>query len=602
MRVIATAGHVDHGKSSLVFALTGTDPDRFPEEKARGLTIDLGFAFTTLPSGTLIGFVDVPGHVKFVKNMLAGVGAIDVALLVIAANEGWKPQTEEHVRILELLGVEHGVIVLTKATTVDHDALELVRLELDEHVAGSAFARWPVVVTDSVAGNGIEELRAALDAVLAAAPPPFDADRPRLWVDRVFAARGAGTVVTGTLTGGSLAIDDDVLVEPGAKPARVRGIESHHERLQKAEPGSRVALNLAGIDHADVQRGDAVVREGQWLAVDVVDTEVRVLGADDMRAPRRRALDVHVGSGQRRATLRLLDESGRYGRLRFDAPLPLVPGDRVVLRSSARQATVGGAEVLDISPAARGASAVERLARPLGERLLSARPWLQGGDIARLGGLSPDAAQQLAADLVETGAARPAGKWLVAVGELDRIVAGSVSAVERFHRAEPAAAGVDIASLAQSLGVDRARLRAAIEVAGTTAGIAIERDVVRNAGHRSGAEQAEGRRLLDALEAQPFAPPTAAEVGVEPATTRALVRDGSAIELDGVLFATSAVNDARVRVTAAVRERGQLTVAEIRDLLGSTRKYVLPLVNRFDAEGVTRRRGDTRIPGPRSPL
>jgi selenocysteine-specific elongation factor len=602
MRVVATAGHVDHGKSSLVLALTGTDPDRFPEEKARGLTIDLGFAFTTLPSGTLIGFVDVPGHVKFVKNMLAGVGAIDVALLVIAANEGWKPQTEEHVRILEMLGVEHGAIALTKAAIVDDDTLELVRLELDDRVAGTAFARWPVVVTDAVAGLGIDELRAVLDRVLADAPPPPDAQRPRLWVDRVFAARGAGTVVTGTLTGGSFVIDDGVVIEPGGKPARVRGIESHHDRLQRAEPGSRVALNLAGIDHQDVRRGDAVVREGQWLPVDVVDAELRVLGAGDLRIGRRQVLDVHVGSGQRRATLRRLDESGRYGRLRFDAALPLVPGDRVVLRSSARQATVGGAEVLDITPAPRAASAVARLAQPLGTRLLAARPWVQLEDLARYGGLSDRAAEELGADLVSRGAARPTGKWLVATAELDRVLNGSVSAVERFHRAEPAAPGVDIASLAQSLGVDRARLRAAIDAAGTEAGIVAERDVVRQMSHRGGADQTEGRRLLDALEAHPFAPPAPADIGAEPAIGRALVREGTALELDGVLFATSAVDQARRLVAAAVRERGQLTVAEIRDLLGSTRKYVLPLVNHFDAEGVTRRRGDTRIPGPRSPL
>jgi selenocysteine-specific elongation factor len=598
MRVIATAGHVDHGKSSLVLALTGTDPDRFPEEKERGLTIDLGFAFTHLPSGTLIGFVDVPGHVKFVKNMLAGVGAIEVALLVIAANEGWKPQTEEHVRILELLGVQHGVIAVTKATTVDDDTVELVRLELDERLAGSAFERWPVVVTDSVAGIGVDALRAALDNVLATAPSPYDAERPRLWVDRVFAARGAGTVVTGTLTGGSFAIDDDVLIEPGAKPARVRGIQSHHERLPRVEPGSRVALNLAGIDHQDVTRGDAVVRNGQWLPVDVVDAELRVLGADTMHGPRRRAFDVHVGSGQRRATMRVLDESGRYGRLRFDAALPLVPGDRVVLRSSARQATVGGAEVLDITPAPRVAGALARLALPLGQRLLAARPWLLVDELTRLGGCSPRAAQQLAVDLVAGGAARPAGKWFVAAGELDRVVRGSVSAVEQFHDAEPTAAGLDLASLARSLGVDRPRLRAALDAAGAEAGIVIERDVVRRAGHRSGAEQSEGRRLLDALEAEPFAPPAPTDIGAEPATIRALVRDGSAVELDGVLFATSAVDDARRRVAAAVRERGELTVAEIRDLLGSTRKYVLPLVNRFDAEGVTRRRGDARVLGP----
>src|SRR5689334_15073424 len=215
MRVVATAGHVDHGKSTLVQALTGTDPDRFPEEKARGLTIDLGFAFCPLPSGLVVGFVDVPGHVRFVKNMLAGVGAVDVALLVIAANEGWMPQTEEHVQILDLLDIHHGMIALTKAALVDDDTLELARLEAEERLP------WPVVAVDSPTGHGVADVAATLDDVLRAAPPPRDTGRPRLWIDRVFAAKGAGTIVTGTLTGGALARDDEVVVEPGGKRARV---------------------------------------------------------------------------------------------------------------------------------------------------------------------------------------------------------------------------------------------------------------------------------------------------------------------------------------------------------------------------------------------
>ena len=220
MRVVATAGHVDHGKSTLVRALTGTDPDRFPEEKERGLTIDLGFAFCELPSGRLVGFVDVPGHVRFVKNMLAGVGAVDVALLVIAANEGWMPQTEEHVQILGLLDVRHGLVALTKADLADADTLELSRLAAQERL------QWPVVVVDSRSGRGLDDLRATLDDVLRTAPAARDAGRPRLWVDRVFAAKGAGTVVTGTLTGGALARDAEVAIEPGGRRARIRRIES----------------------------------------------------------------------------------------------------------------------------------------------------------------------------------------------------------------------------------------------------------------------------------------------------------------------------------------------------------------------------------------
>src|SRR2546425_5607324 len=237
MRVVATAGHVDHGKSSLVLALTGTDPDRWPEEKTRGLTIDLGFAFTTLPSGQELAFVDVPGHVRFLKNMLAGVGAVEAAVLVVAANEGWMPQSEEHLAILDLLGVRHGVVVLSKADVVDDDTLELARLEVAERLERSAFAPHAVLACDSKTGRGLDELRHSVDVMLASAPLAVDRGRPRLWVDRVFAAKGAGTVVTGTMAGGTLPLDAEVVVLPGRKRARVRKIESHHTELAEAGPG-----------------------------------------------------------------------------------------------------------------------------------------------------------------------------------------------------------------------------------------------------------------------------------------------------------------------------------------------------------------------------
>ena len=249
MRVLATAGHVDHGKSTLVLALTGTDPDRLAEEKARGLTIDLGFAACTLPSGADVAFVDVPGHVRFIKNMLAGVGAVDACLFVVAATEGWKPQSEEHLRILTLLGIGHGMIALTKVGLVDDEWRELAELDVRDHVAGTFLAGSEIVAVDALDGRGIEQLRAALDRLVATVPPAADRGRPRLWVDRSFAVRGAGTVVTGTLTGGALGVDDEVTVEPGGQTARIRRLHSHHVGLERAEPGRRLAVNLAGIPH-----------------------------------------------------------------------------------------------------------------------------------------------------------------------------------------------------------------------------------------------------------------------------------------------------------------------------------------------------------------
>ena len=571
MRVVATAGHVDHGKSSLVLALTGTDPDRFPEEKARGLTIDLGFGFCALPSGQVVGFVDVPGHVRFVKNMLAGVGAVDIALLVVAANEGWMPQTEEHVQILELLDVTRGMVALTKASVVDDDTLALARLELEERLG------WPVVEVDSLDGRGLDAVRATLDAVLRAAPAPRDDGRPRLWVDRVFAAKGAGTIVTGTLTGGSFTRDDEVAIEPGGARARLRRIESQHEQLEVVAPGNRVALNLAGIEHTEIERGAAIVAPDQWAVVDTVDVALRVLPGHSLA--RRGAVHAHVGSGEQLARLRMLDDEGRFGRLRLTTALPLAPGDHIVLRSSGEQATVGGAEVLDVAPARRTADAVERLARPLGERVLDARPWCTVAEMARLAGDAHAADDDAVA----------IGNWLVAPA--------TIAAVRDRARAMTDTGEVTLSEVATACGIDSPRLRVALA---DDSALVIDGDRVRSAGQTDVLDDPAARKLIEALEASPFAPPAPVDVGASPTVVRALVRAGAIVDLDGIVFATSALDAARRRIARLVIERETITVADVRDLLGASRKYVLPLVNRMDAEGVTRRRGDLRIPGPRA--
>ncbi|TMK86710.1 MAG: selenocysteine-specific translation elongation factor [Actinobacteria bacterium] len=358
MHVVGTAGHVDHGKSTLVQALTGMDPDRLAEEKERGLTIDLGFAWTTLPSGRALAFVDVPGHVRFIKNMLAGVGAVDACLFVVAATEGWKPQSEEHLRIIELLGVSHGLLALTKVGVVDDDTRQLATLDVSEHVAGTFLEDARVVEVDALAGVGVDELRDGLDDLLAATPTAVDRGRPRLWVDRVFAAKGSGTVVTGTLTGGSISVGDELALVPGDRRVRVRALQTHQQARQQAAPGSRVAANLTGVHHDEVRRGDALVRADQWAPTKVFDASLEILESLDHAVSRRGAFHAYVGSGEHPAQLRLLGggsaalEPGARGFVRVHLPVdvPLLPGDRFVLRESGRAETVGGGEVLDVAP------------------------------------------------------------------------------------------------------------------------------------------------------------------------------------------------------------------------------------------------------------
>lgn len=357
MHVIGTAGHVDHGKSALVERLTGIDPDRFAEEKRRGLTIDLGFAWLTLPSGEEIGLIDVPGHERFIKNMLAGAGGISLCLFVVAANEGWMPQSAEHLAIVDVLGISSGVVALTKADTLDDGDLDLVRVEIEERLAHSSLAGAPIVACSAITGSGIDELVAEIDRVVAAATLPPDEGRPRLWVDRVFTMAGAGTVVTGTLAGGSLSVGDEVEIAPDRRRARIRTIQTHKRDVPAIPPGDRVALNLAGLERQGAARGNAVVRPGQWRPTQRVDALIRVLPRDvsgaEHEVSERGAHLLYVGSAETPIRLKLLETDrvrageSALAQIFLRDQLPLKRGDRFVLRDAGRVLTFGGGEVLD---------------------------------------------------------------------------------------------------------------------------------------------------------------------------------------------------------------------------------------------------------------
>ncbi len=570
MRVVATAGHVDHGKSALVLALTGTDPDRFAEEKRRGLTIDLGFATTTLPSGATISFVDVPGHVRFLKNMLAGVGGIDACLFVVAATEGWKPQSEEHLRILELLGVAHGVVALTKVDLLDGDHAALAELEVADRVAGTFLEGAEVVRVAAPSGQGIEALRAALDDLVATTPAAADRDRPRLWIDRAFAAKGAGVVVTGTLTGGPLATGDAVVVGTAARAARVRGIQTHGRPVDRIGPGNRVALNLSGLEHGDTARGEAVVRPGQWRPTTRIDATLHVLAGLDHDVSRRGAYLAYLGSGEHPVRVRVLGADriapGGAGpvRLHLSTPLPLLPGDRYVLRESGRDETVGGGEVLDVAPVLPASRA--RPDRSV-DRVVAERGWIDTEELEAL-----------------TGERRPAelGSWVGAPG--------AVAALVEAVGAQVAAAGplgLDVAALD-----DRSRLALA-----RLPGVVVEAGRARVA---TAGDPFADHPFLAALEAGGCAPPD--PEGVDRAELRELVRRGLVVECDGRYFAPAALDGAaRAAARLLARDPAGFTVGAFRDEVGATRKHAVPLLAELDRRGVTRRRGDLRIAGPRLP-
>lgn len=571
MHVVATAGHVDHGKSTLVRTLTGTDPDRLAEEKARGLTIELGFARLALPSGRELAFVDVPGHVRFIRNMLAGVGAVDACLFVVAATEGWKPQSEEHLRILELVGVDRGVIALTKVDAADDDLRELAAVDVADHVAGTFLADAPLVAVDGRGGEGMDTLLAALDHLTATTPRAPDRGRARLWVDRSFAAQGAGTIVTGTLTGGAVATGDQLVVAPAGTPVRVRGLQAHSEERARAVPGSRVALNLVGVGHDGVGRGDAIVAAGAWHQCTVADAELRVLEDLDHEVSRRGAYLAYIGSAEIGVRIRVLGPSalapGDVGavRLHLDRPVPLVRGDRYVLREAGRAETVGGGTVLDVDPVVRANRAAPDRSV---DRVIAERGWVEVDVLERLTG------ERRAPDL---------GAWVVAPGARRAIE-------ERLRDAIGAAGplGLDIAGLD-----DRERL-----VLDTFDDVEVDEGRVRPA---AVADPLDGHWFVAALEQDPFRPP--APDGVAPDELRGLVRRGDVVRGDdGVYFAGAAIEQAALVVADLLaRSPEGVTLSAVRDRLGTTRKYALPLMSLLDARGMTRRRGDVRIAGPRLP-
>jgi len=509
-------------------ALTGTNPDRFTEEQERGLTIDLGFASTSLPSGRTIAIIDVPGHVRFLKNMLAGVGAVDACMFVVSAVEGWMQQSEEHLRILQLLGVSSGVVALTQIDLVDQEILELAQLDVAEHLDQTFLADAPIVPVDSISGRGLEDLQAALDAVLDETPQAADDRKPRLWIDRAFAAKGSGTVVTGTLTGGKLRVDDELVVEPGSRPVRVRAIQSLHESRKKITPGNRVALNLSGLSHDQVRRGDVVVRGDQWHKTTVFDASLQVLDSLDHPVSRRGAHVVYLGSGEHPAALRVLGPSelvpGSSGfvRLRLDAAYPVVPGDRFVLRESGRSETIGGGEILDIDPVTKAAEA--KPDRDV-DRVITERGWVD--------------ADQLFAQLDE-------------------------------------------------------RHRALIDFID---------DVAINGTHVQVVDAADALKdhpFLAALDEKPFAPPGADRY--DRAEVRELVRRGLVVQSEGIFFSASAIDKAAGLVADLLAKQPEgVTVSDMRTVWETSRKFALPLLAHLDANGITRRRDDVRIAGPRLP-
>ena len=603
LQVVATAGHVDHGKSTLLERLTGIDPDRLAEEKRRGLTIDLGFAWCTLPSGREIGFVDVPGHERFVRNMLAGVGPVRLVLFVVAADEGWKPQSEEHLQIVDVLGVDGAVIALTKRDLVDEETLELAEEEVRDRVDGTALEGAPIVACSGTTGEGLDELRDAVDAMVADAPSPERRARVRQYLDRVFTIRGAGTVVTGTLTGGELALGDEIELYPLGIRARVRGLQTHKRQLERAAPVSRVAVNLAGVDKGDVERGAILGRPGEWRPTSVFEARVRPVRGLERGLTAKGAFKVYAGSAERDARIRFYDDG--FARIRLSEPLVLDAHDRFVLREAGRRATVAGGEVLDPAPPIRpGPEVVERLAHrsravrsELPAVLLAERGAVREREVEVLTGVRP----------TEVEGATRIGPWWV-TDELRAAADEAVRAfLSAFHRDRPLLPGADVTGVREHLtGALRRRglpasdpLAEAIVDELTASGV-VRREgaTIRLAEHEpGGAPSPEIERVVYAVEAGEPVPLSVTELlaqGIPRDALEAAIASGALVRISRDLVITKGFVEQAIEVVRRAGDAG-ITVSAFREALGTSRKFAVPLLEHLDGTGATRRRGDLRF-------
>jgi selenocysteine-specific elongation factor len=618
--VVGTAGHIDHGKSALVKALTQIDPDRLEEEKRRGMTIDLGFAYMTLPSGRRVGIIDVPGHQRFLKNMLAGVHGMDAVLLVVAADEGPRPQTREHLAIIDLLGIEHGLVVLTKADLVDDAWLALVREDVTGLLAGTSLQRAPIVAASSVTGEGLTELKSALDGELANTLVRPDVGRPRLPVDRSFAMSGFGTVVTGTLVGGALRQGAEVSVLPSGRRVRIRGLQQHNQPVDEAYPGSRTAVNLSGLDHSEVHRGDVLALPGTLPPSRRLDVRLHVLPAAGQPLHHRQRLLMYHETAEVMVEISLLERdelpAGETGWAQLFAVEPLVAldGDRFILRVPSPPATVAGGVIVDRAPRRhrrRDSAVISNLvarerADPATVAVLELvkHPWgLRDNELARFLGVPSGQLVEVLAPLTAGGVVRrlPSG-WL-ARDQWDGLQSRVTTSLEAYHEAQPLRRGMPKEEL-------RSRTSIPTELFAEVLGLlADEGRIVERAGEVAVAthEQrlsTEQETVLGAfvaeLESQPFNPPPLAELlrrhALTPALLQYLVADGRVVRVnEDTVFARSAYEQALTRLRAHLIEHRTLTVAAARDLLGSSRRYVLPLLEWMDAQKITRRVGDDRI-------
>ncbi|HEU65471.1 MAG TPA: selenocysteine-specific translation elongation factor [Chloroflexi bacterium] len=615
MYVLGTAGHIDHGKSVLVRALTGIDPDRLPEEKKRGMTIDLGFAWFKLPSGKEVSIVDVPGHERFVKNMLAGVGGIDLALLIIAADEGVMPQTREHLAIIDLLNIKKGIVVITKKDLVDEEGLEMAVMEAGEVIQGTTIAEAPIVTVSAVTGDGLPDLITAIDHILDFTLQRKDIGRPRLPIDRIFTIKGFGTVVTGTLIGGILQTGQQVEVLPPGLETHVRGIEIHKCRTDLALPGNRVAVNLANVQIEELARGMVIAAPGWLKPTRLLDVKLRAV--PDLANPitHNMSITFYTGASEVAGKIRLLDkeklgacESG-WAQIGLTCTVAVARGDLFVIRSP--QGTLGGGEIVDTHPrrhrrfqpaVIESLEAREGITEDAVLAMLEVRGISELRELALQCNLPETEARKVVENLAETGRV-----VLVSGGE-DRqvfiscshwrhLVEEATKLVQDYHSTFSLRQGMPREEFRSRLKMQPQHFDGIMRKLAEDGYLVGEGVMVRLPAHSvrlSPAQQTRVDAFLKMLAESPYCPPT--DLPLEPELLNLLLEQKKVVKIGkGIIFIASTYEEMVKRIVEHAKSKGKITVAEVRDLFQTSRKYAVTLMEHLDAQKITRRVGDERV-------
>jgi selenocysteine-specific elongation factor len=611
--VVGTAGHVDHGKSTLVQALTGIDPDRLREEKARGMTIDLGFAWLQLPGGREISIVDVPGHERFIKNMLAGVGGIDVALLVVAADEGVMPQTREHLAIIDLLGIPKGVVAITKSDLVERDWLELVCTDVEEALSETSLAGSELIPCSAETGEGLPELLTALEVAIEGTAPKRDIGRPRLWIDRAFTISGFGTVVTGTLVDGTLAAGQEVELLPDRQRARIRGLQTHRHKVERAQPGTRTAVNLAGISTDELRRGELLTSPGWLQPTTAADVRLRAVAGMARPIKHNAAVTLHTGSAEIPTKVRLLDRGDLmpgescWAQLRLAEPIALVKGDAFVIRTP--NDTVGGGSVVDSHPKRHRRHHAPTLANLAlmeegtpEETVLGLLAKLEPVSFGLLVGqteLSADTARTVLDNLLAEDRVVQLGNGgsLYTAEGYRGVLNDALQCLDAYFSDRPLRSGMPREELKSRLNASGRLFNYLVE-RWVAEGIVTESASLISIPGRdirlSASQQREIDAFITSLATTPYSPPI--DALPEPDLLAYLAERGDVVPVaEGIVFSREAFDAMRSRIIEHLHANGTITLAQVRDLFGTSRRYAQAVLEYLDETHVTRRIRDERV-------